>query len=118
MSSTTSVLGMILFSLHDGYVVPFAILGTLKHLAFHLAFQLTSVIKDFKGIFSRHVICLDDYPPHCLFFDRHVNRHFSLFWTTVPFIIKGIFVLKGSSQYLDESSKFLDCLTFGQIFLL
>ena len=62
MSSTTSVLEMTLFSLHSGYVVPFAILGTLKHLAFSLAFQLTSIIKDFRGIFSSCVICLDDCP--------------------------------------------------------
>jgi hypothetical protein len=51
MSSTTSVLVMTLFSLHGGYVVPFAILGTLKHLVFHLAHQLTSVFKDFRKTF-------------------------------------------------------------------
>ena len=34
MSDAMSILEMTLFSLHGGYVVPFAILGTLKHLAF------------------------------------------------------------------------------------
>ena len=51
MSSTMSVLVMTVFFLHGGYVVPFVILGTLKHMAFHLACQLTSVIKDFKKTF-------------------------------------------------------------------
>ena len=51
MSSTMSVLVMSLFSLHGVYVVPFAILGTLKQLAFHLAHQLTSVIKNFRKTF-------------------------------------------------------------------
>jgi hypothetical protein len=34
MLGATSTLEMTLFSLHGGYVVPFSILGTLKHLAF------------------------------------------------------------------------------------
>ena len=51
MSSTMSVLVMTIFSLHGGYVAPFVILGTLKHLAYHLACQLTSIIKDFRKTF-------------------------------------------------------------------
>ena len=34
MSGAPSTLEMTLFSLHGGYVVPFSVLGTLKHLAF------------------------------------------------------------------------------------
>ena len=33
MSGAPSTLEMTLFSLHGGYVVPFSVLGTLKHLA-------------------------------------------------------------------------------------
>ena len=51
MSSTMSILVMTLFSLHGVYVVPFAILGALKQLAFHLARQLSSVIKNFRKTF-------------------------------------------------------------------
>jgi hypothetical protein len=34
MSSAPSILEMTLLFLHGGYVVPFSVLGTLKHLAF------------------------------------------------------------------------------------
>ena len=51
MSSIMNVLVMSLFSLHGVYVVPFAILGALKQLAFHLARQLSSVIKNFRKTF-------------------------------------------------------------------
>jgi hypothetical protein len=57
---------MTLFSLHGVYFVPFAILRTLKQLAFHLARQLMSVIKNFRKTFY---------------------WLYSFIWMTIPFVV-------------------------------
>uniref|UniRef100_A0A2N9HCL2 Uncharacterized protein n=1 Tax=Fagus sylvatica TaxID=28930 RepID=A0A2N9HCL2_FAGSY len=44
MSGAPSTLEMTLFSLHGEYVVPFSVLGTLKHLALLTRVVLTLVV--------------------------------------------------------------------------